>query len=135
MRVISKGKATGKEFGKVKSKQKLDRIKERKKQINRIENAKRNAERRRDKEKEREEKALISQIEVVDFVKNSYIIEKEGSTEKRVLKVPNELTKENLHKIKDLLTIKVYGKEVSLRQVKLKKGVLQKIVFFIEDSL
>jgi 5'-3' exonuclease len=135
MRVISKGKATGKEYGKIKSKEKLGRIQERKKKINRIENAKKNAERRKEKEENQIEKELISKVEVIDFVKNNFVIKKEEEIEKRVFKLPEGLNKENLHKMKDLIKLKVYGKEVSLREVKVSKDVLKKIAFHIEELI
>ena len=135
MRVISKGKATGKEYGRIKSKEKLGRIQERKKIVNRIENAKKNAERRKEKEQNQIEKELISNVEVIDFVKNNFVIKKEEEIEKRVFKLPEGLNKENLHKIKDLIKLKVYGKEVSLREVKISKDVLKKIAFHIEELI
>lgn len=135
MRVISKGKATGKEYGRIKSKEKLGRIQERKKIVNRIENAKKNAERRKEKEQNQIEKELISNVEVIDFVKNNFVIKKEEEIEKRVFKLPEGLNEENLHKMKDLIKIKVYGKEVSLREVKVSKDVLNKIAFHIEELI
>lgn len=135
MRVISKGKATGKEYGKIKSKQKLDRIQERKKQINRIENAKKNADRRKERDKKIIEKELIAKIEIVDFVKGNFIINKEGEEEKRVLKMPKNFDRENMSRLKDIIMIKVYGQEVTLREIKMSKDVFKKLIFHIEGLL
>ncbi len=135
MRVISKGKATGRAYGKIKSKQKLKRVQEREYEINRIENAKKNAERRRENERKKVEGELISQVEVIDFKKGNFIILKEDQEEKRVFKLPEGLKLEEKGKFKDLIKLKVYGKEVSLREVKVSKEVLKKIAFYIEGIL
>lgn len=135
MRVISKGKATGKEFGKIKSKEKLKKMKERKEQINRIENAKKNAERRKEKELAIQEKELIKKVEIIDFVKNNFIILKEGITEKRVFKMHPKLNSENFEKMQSLITITVYGKEVYLKDINIKQEALDKLIFHIQSLL
>lgn len=136
MRVISKGKATGKEFGKIKSKEKLKKIKERKERINRIENAKKNAERRKEKELETREKELIKKVEVIDFSKNNFIIVKEGIKEKRAFKMPSRLKKEeDLERVKELISIKIYGREVYLKDINMKKEALDNLIFHINTLL
>ncbi|MBN1468169.1 MAG: hypothetical protein JW924_05550 [Fusobacteriaceae bacterium] len=132
---ISKNRPKGTEYGRIKSEEKLKRKLEEKKRVNQIENAKKNAVRRKEQEEKRERKEMIKQVEIVDFIKNSFIIDKEGVEEKRVLKIPNNLKKSELDKYKDLITLTLYGEDVPLRNVKCSEEIFNKIKFYLEEKI
>ena len=79
---ISKNRPKGAEYGRIKSHEKLARKLEDKKRVGQIENAKKNAVRRKEKEAKKEFYDMIDEIKVIDFIKNSFIILKEGEEEK-----------------------------------------------------
>ena len=132
---ISKNRAKGAEYGRIKSHEKLERKLEEKKRINQIENAKKNAKRRKEKEEKRAFEDLVDDIKVIDFIKNSFIILKEGDTEKRVLKIPKELTKKTIDRAEDLITLTLYGEEISLSELNCNDDVIDKLYFYLEDKL
>lgn len=132
---ISKNRPKGTEYGRIKSHEKLKRKLEDKKRVNQIENAKKNAARRREKEAKREFEDLIDEIQVIDFVKNSFIIMKEGETEKRVLKLPKELSLKNLEEATELITLTLYGEEIPLCELQYNDDVIDKLYFYLEDKL
>lgn len=132
---ISKNRPKGTEFGRVKSHEKLKRKLEDKKRVGQIENAKKNAQRRKDKEAKREFYDLIDEVKIIDFVKNSFIILKEGEQEKRVLKLPKELTKKNIDKAEELITLTLYGEEIALCDLEYNDDVTEKLHFYLEGIL
>ncbi len=132
---ISKNRAKGAEYGRIKSHEKLERKLEEKKRIKKIENAKKNAKRRKEKEEKRAFEDLVDDIKVIDFIKNSFIILKEGDTEKRVLKIPKELTKKTIDRAEDLITLTLYGEEISLSELDCNDDVIDKLYFYLEDKL
>lgn len=132
---ISKNRAKGAEYGRVKSHEKLKRKLEDKKRVNQIENAKKNAKRRKEKEEKRAFEDLVDEIKIIDFIKNSFIILKEGETEKRVLRIPKELTKKTLDRAEDLITLTLYGEEISLSELDCNDDVLDKLYFYLEDKV
>jgi tRNA 2-selenouridine synthase SelU len=132
---ISKNRAKGAEYGRIKSHEKLERKLEDKKRVNQIENAKKNAIRRKEKEEKRAFEDLVDEIKIIDFIKNSFIILKEGETEKRVLRIPKELTKKTLDRAEDLITLTLYGEEISLSELDCNDDVLDKLYFYLEDKV
>ena len=78
---------------------------------------------------------MIDEIKVIDFVKNSFIILKEGEEEKRVLKIPKELKKSNIDRAEDLITLTLYGEEVSLSELDYNDDVIEKLYFYLEGKL
>lgn len=132
---ISKNRPKGTEYGRIKSHEKLKRKLEDKKRVGQIENAKKNAEKRRERESKREFDDMIDEIKVIDFVKNSFIILKEGEEEKRVLKIPKELKKSNIDRAEDLITLTLYGEEVSLSELDYNDDVIEKLYFYLEGKL
>ncbi len=132
---ISKNRAKGAEYGRIKSHEKLERKLEDKKRVNQIENAKKNAKRRKEKEEKKAFEDLVDEIKIIDFIKNSFIILKEGETEKRVLRIPKELTKKTLDRAEDLITLTLYGEEISLSELDCNDDVLDKLYFYLEDKV
>ena len=132
---ISKNRAKGAEFGRIKSHEKLKRKLDDKKRVNQIENAKKNAQRRKEKEEKRAFEDLVDEVKIIDFIKNSFIILKEGETEKRVLKIPKELTKKNIDRAEELITLTLYGEEISLCDLDYNDDVIEKLYFYLEDKL
>ena len=78
---------------------------------------------------------MVDDIKVIDFIKNSFIILKEGDTEKRVLKIPKELTKKTIDRAEDLITLTLYGEEISLSELDCNDDVIDKLYFYLEDKL
>lgn len=132
---ISKNRPKGTEYGRIKSHEKLARKLEDKKRVGQIENAKKNAEKRREREAKREFADLIDEIRVIDFVKNSFIILKEGEEEKRVLRIPKELNKNNIDRAEDLITLTLYGEEIALSELEYNDDVIEKLYFYLEGKL
>ena len=132
---ISKNRVKGAEYGRVKSHEKLKRKLEDKKRVGQIENAKKNAARRKEKDEKTEFYELLEDVKIIDFVKNSFIILKEGDTEKRVIKIPKELTKKTIDKAEDLITLTLYGEEIPLSQLDYNDDVIEKMYFYLEDKL
>ena len=132
---ISKNRPKGTEYGRIKSHEKLKRKLEDKKRVGQIENAKKNAEKRRERESKREFDDMIDEIKVIDFVKNSFIILKEGEEEKRVLRIPKELNKNNIDRAEDLITLTLYGEEIALSELEYNDDVIEKLYFYLEGKL
>ena len=132
---ISKNRPKGAEYGRIKSHEKLARKLEDKKRVGQIENAKKNAVRRKEKEAKKEFYDMIDEIKVIDFIKNSFIILKEGEEEKRVIKVPKELKKANIDRAEDLITLTLYGEEIALSELEYNDDVIEKLKFYLEDKL
>ena len=132
---ISKNRPKGTEYGRIKSHEKLKRKLEDKKRVGQIENAKKNAEKRREREAKREFDDMIDEIKVIDFVKNSFIILKEGEEEKRVLRIPKELNKNNIDRAEDLITLTLYGEEIALSELEYNDDVIEKLYFYLEGKL
>ena len=132
---ISKNRPKGTEFGRIKSHEKLKKKLEEKKRVGQIENAKKNAMRRREKVAKKEFDDMVDEVRIIDFVKNSFIIFKEGEQEKRVLRIPKELTKKNIEKAEDLITLTLYGEEIPLCELDYNDDVIEKLFFYLEDKL
>ena len=132
---ISKNRPKGAEYGRIKSHEKLARKLEDKKRVGQIENAKKNAVRRKEKEAKKEFYDMIDEIKVIDFIKNSFIILKEGEEEKRVIKIPKELKKANIDRAEDLITLTLYGEEIALSELEYNDDVIEKLKFYLEDKL
>ena len=132
---ISKNRAKGAEYGRIKSHEKLERKLEDKKRVGQIENAKKNAVRRKEKEAKKEFYDMIDEIKVIDFIKNSFIILKEGEEEKRVIKIPKELKKANIDRAEDLITLTLYGEEIALSELEYNDDVIEKLKFYLEGKL
>lgn len=132
---ISKNRPKGAEYGRIKSHEKLARKLEDKKRVGQIENAKKNAVRRKEKEAKKEFYDMIDEIKVIDFIKNSFIILKEGEEEKRVIKVPKELKKANIDRAEDLITLTLYGEEIALSELEYNDDVIEKLKFYLEGKL
>jgi len=132
---ISKNRPKGAEYGRIKSHEKLARKLEDKKRVGQIENAKKNAEKRRERVAKREFDDMIDEIKVIDFVKNNFIILKEGEEEKRVLKIPKELKKSNIDRAEDLITLTLYGEEIALSELEYNDDVIEKLYFYLEGKL
>ena len=132
---ISKNRPKGAEYGRIKSHEKLARKLEDKKRVGQIENAKKNAVRRKEKEAKKEFYDMIDEIKVIDFVKNSFIILKEGEEEKRVIKIPKELKKANIDRAEDLITLTLYGEEIALSELEYNDDVIEKLKFYLEGKL
>lgn len=132
---VNKGNPKGPAYGRIKSSQKLGKIVEEKKRVRQIENAKKNSTRRKEKEAKRETYELIDEIQVVDFVKNSFIISKEGQFEKRVFNMPKGLNKKNMEKMEELVTLTLYGEEVALADLNCNDDVIDKLLFFLGDKI
>ena len=69
------------------------------------------------------------------FIKNSFIILKEGEEEKRVIKIPKELKKANIDRAEDLITLTLYGEEIALSELEYNDDVIEKLKFYLEDKL
>lgn len=134
-RGISQNRAKGAEFGRIKSHEKLKRKLEDRKKVGQIENAKKNAQKRRERVAKKELNDMIDEVKVIDFVKNSFIILKEGETEKRVIKIPRELTKKTIDRAEELITLTLYGEEISLCDLDYNDDVLDKLFFYLEEKL
>lgn len=132
---ISKNRPKGAEYGRIKSHEKLARKLEDKKRVGQIENAKKNAVRRKEKEAKKEFYDMIDEIKVIDFIKNSFIILKEGEEEKRVIKIPKELKKANIDRAEDLITLTLYGEEIALSELEYNDDVIEKLRFYLEGKL
>lgn len=132
---ISKNRVKGAEFGRVKSHEKLKRKLEDRQRVGQIENAKKNAKRRKDKAEKKELYDLIDEVIVIDFKKNNFIILKGNETEKRVLNIPKELTKKTMDRAEDLITLTLYGEEVSLSDLNCNDDVIEKLFFYLEEKL
>ena len=132
---ISKNRPKGAEYGRIKKKKKLARKLEDKKRVGQIENAKKNAVRRKEKEAKKEFYDMIDEIKVIDFIKNSFIILKEGEEEKRVIKIPKELKKANIDRAEDLITLTLYGEEIALSELEYNDDVIEKLKFYLEGKL
>ena len=132
---ISKNRPKGAEYGRIKSHEKLARKLEDKKRVGQIENAKKNAVRRKEKEAKKEFYDMIDEIKVIDFIKNSFIILKEGEEEKRVIKIPKELKKANIDRAEDLITLTLYGEEIALSELEYNDDVIEKLKFSLERKL
>lgn len=132
---ISKNRPKGAEYGRIKSHEKLARKLEDKKRVGQIENAKKNAVRRKEKEAKKEFYDMIDEIKVIDFIKNSFIILKEGEEEKRVIKIPRELKKANIARAEDLITLTLYGEEIALSELEYNDDVSEKLRFYLEGKL
>ena len=132
---ISKNRPKGAEYGRIKSHEKLARKLEDKKRVGQIENAKKNAVRRKEKEAKKEFYDMIDEIKVIDFIKNSFIILKEGEEEKRVIKIPKELKKANIDRDEDLITLTLYGEEIALSELEYNDDVIEKLKFYLEGKL
>jgi hypothetical protein len=132
---ISKNRPKGAEYGRIKSHEKLARKLEDKKRVGQIENAKKNAVRRKEKEAKKEFYDMIDEIKVIDFIKNSFIILKEGEEEKRVIKIPKELKKANIDRAEDLITLTLYGEEIALSELEYNDDVIEKLKFYLEGKL
>ena len=132
---ISKNRPKGAEYGRIKSHEKLARKLEDKKRVGQIENAKKNAVRRKEKEAKKEFYDMIDEIKVIDFIKNSFIILKEGAEEKRVIKIPKELKKANIDRAEDLITLTLYGEEIALSELEYNDDVIEKLKFYLEGKL
>lgn len=132
---ISKNRPKGAEYGRIKSHEKLARKLEDKKRVGQIENAKKNAVRRKEKEAKKEFYDMIDEIKVIDFIKNSFIILKEGEEEKRVIKIPKELKKSNIDRAEDLITLTLYGEEIALSELEYNDDVIEKLKFYLEGKL
>ena len=132
---ISKNRPKGAEYGRIKSHEKLARKLEDKKRVGQIENAKKNAVRRKEKEAKKEFYDMIDEIKVIDFIKNSFIILKEGEEEKRVIKIPKELKKANIDRAEDLITLTLYGEEIALSELEYNDDVIEKLKFCLEGKL
>lgn len=132
---ISKNRPKGAEYGRIKSHEKLARKLEDKKRVGQIENAKKNAVRRKEKEAKKEFYDTIDEIKVIDFIKNSFIILKEGEEEKRVIKIPKELKKANIDRAEDLITLTLYGEEIALSELEYNDDVIEKLKFYLEGKL
>ena len=132
---ISKNRPKGAEYGRIKSHEKLARKLEDKKRDGQIENAKKNAVRRKEKEAKKEFYDMIDEIKVIDFIKNSFIILKEGEEEKRVIKIPKELKKANIDRAEDLITLTLYGEEIALSELEYNDDVIEKLKFYLEGKL
>ena len=132
---ISKNRPKGEEYGRIKSHEKLARKLEDKKRVGQIENAKKNAVRRKEKEAKKEFYDMIDEIKVIDFIKNSFIILKEGEEEKRVIKIPKELKKANIDRAEDLITLTLYGEEIALSELEYNDDVIEKLKFYLEGKL
>ena len=132
---ISKNRPKGAEYGRIKSHEKLARKLEDKKRVGQIENAKKNAVRRKEKEAKKEFYDMIDEIKVIDFIKNSFIILKEGEEEKRVIKNPKELKKANIDRAEDLITLTLYGEEIALSELEYNDDVIEKLKFYLEGKL
>ena len=132
---ISKNRPKGAEYGRIKSHEKLARKLEDKKRVGQIENAKKNAVRRKEKEAKKEFYDMIDEIKVIDFIKNSFIILKEGEEEKRVIKIPKELKKANIDRAEDLITLTLYGEEIALSELEYNDDVIEKLKFYLGGKL
>ncbi len=132
---ISKNRPKGAEYGRIKSHEKLARKLEDKKRVGQIENAKKNAVRRKEKEAKKEFYDMIDEIKVIDFIKNSFNILKEGAEEKRVIKIPKELKKANIDRAEDLITLTLYGEEIALSELEYNDDVIEKLKFYLEGKL
>ena len=132
---ISKNRPKGAEYGRIKSHEKLARKLEDKKRVGQIENEKKNAVRRKEKEAKKEFYDMIDEIKVIDFIKNSFIILKEGEEEKRVIKIPKELKKANIDRAEDLITLTLYGEEIALSELEYNDDVIEKLKFYLEGKL
>ena len=131
---ISKNRPKGAEYGRIKSHEKLARKLEDKKRVGQIENAKKNAVRRKEKEAKKEIYDMIDEIKVIDFIKNSFIILKEGEEEKRVIKIPKELKKANIDRAEDLITLTLYGEEIALSELEYNDDVIEKLKFYFNPK-
>ena len=132
---ISKNRPKGAEYGRIKSHEKLARKLEDKKRVGQIENAKKNAVRRKEKEAKKEFYDMIDEIKVIDFIKNSFIILKEGEEEKRDIKITKEIKKANIYRAEDLITLTLYGEEIALSELEYNDDVIEKLKFYLEGKL